>query len=178
MTVKIIGTGLGGRDHINQGIMLRSSRILHIAFAFLLSFALYSCSGYKEVNIGKAEGMKVLNYSQKGIEAEFSVKIKNPNWFGFAIFKSGMQVKLDGIDLGEAKLKEKVRVGPKSDKLHTFTIAADFSKLTPTDYGKLLALVQKRSVNANIKGELKVGNLFYKKKLPVDINQRIDLNKK
>lgn len=157
---------------------MRSLRISQIALAFLLSFLLFSCGSYKDVNIGKAEGMKLVNYSQKGIEAEISVNIKNPNWFGFAIYKTGMQVKLDGIDVGEAKLKHKVHVRPKSDKLHTFTIVADFSKLSTVEYTKLLMLVQKRSVNANIKGDLKVGNFFYKKKLPLDINQRIDLNKK
>ena len=164
-------------SRINQIFMFRSLGIKHIALAFLLSLTLFSCS-YQDVEIGKAEGMKLLNYSQKGVEAEISVQIKNPNWFGFAIYKSGMQVQLDGIDVGEAKLKDKVHVRPKSDKLHTFTIEADFSKLNPADYTKLLMMVQKRSVNANIKGELKVGNLFYKKKLPVNINQRIDLNRK
>lgn len=158
--------------------MLRPLRVTHIALAFLLSFTLFSCKSYQDISIGKAEGMKLINYSQKGVEAEISVNIKNPNWFGFAVYRTGMQVKLDGIDVGEAKLKRKVHVRPKSDKLHTFTIEADFSKLKPADYAKLLMLVQKRSVNANIKGELKVGNLFYKKNLPVDINQRIDLNRK
>lgn len=151
---------------------------IQIALAFLLSFVLFSCKSYQDVNIGKAEGMRLVNYSQKGVEAEISVKIQNLNWFGFAIYKSGMQVKLDGIDVGEAKLKRKVHVKPKSEKVHTFTIEADFSKLNPADYAKLLMMVQKRSVNANIKGDLKVGNLFYKKKLPVDISQRIDLNRK
>ena len=168
---------VGGKSTTNL-IIMRSLKLYHIAFLFLMLFGLSTCGGYKEVNIGKAEGMKLVNYSQKGIEAEFSVNIKNPNWFGFAIYKSGMQVKLDGVDVGEAKLKKKVHVRGKSDKQHTFTIEADFSKLTPADYGKLLLLVQKRSVNANIKGELKVGNFFYKKKLPVDISQRIDMNKK
>jgi LEA14-like dessication related protein len=144
----------------------------------LLAISIFSCKSYEEVSIGKAEGMRLTNYSQKGIEAQVGIRIKNPNRFGFAVYKSNLQVNLDGADVGEAKLKHKVRVKPTSDDVHYFDLGADFSKLSPLDYAKLITIVQKRSVNATIKGEIKVGNLFYKKKIPINISQRIDLNKK
>lgn len=146
-------------------------------FVLLLAVTLFSCKNYEQVTIGKAEGMKLLDYSQKSIKAQVGIKIKNPNRFGFGIYKSSLQINLDGADVGEAKLSKKVRVKPTSDDVHYFNFEADLSKLSPLDYAKLIGMAQKRSVNATIKGELKVGNLFYKKKIPVNITQRIDLNK-
>jgi LEA14-like dessication related protein len=146
-------------------------------FVLLLAVTLFSCKNYQEVSIGKAEGMKLVNYSQKGIEAQVGIRIKNPNKFGFKVYKSSMQVSIDGADVGEAKLKKKVRIKPTSDDVHYFDLGADFSKLNPADLIKLSSAVQKRSVNATIKGEIKVGNLFFKKKIPFNLTQRIDLNK-
>lgn len=149
----------------------------HLLILLLVAALLFSCKNYEDVSIGKAEGMRLVNYSQKGIEAQVGIRIKNPNRFGFKVYKSTMQVSLDGAEVGEAKLKKKVRIKPTSDDVHYFDIGADFSKLNPLDLAKLTQVIQKRSVNATIKGEIKVGNLFYKKKIPINLSQRIDLNK-
>lgn len=157
-------------------VMLRSFFTLRTILPLVLALSLYSCK-YQEVTVGKPQGMKLKNYSQKGIEAEVGIPIKNPNRFGFAIYKSALNVKIEGVEVGDADLS-KVRVKPKSDDVHYFELEVDFSKLNPADYAKLLSLVQKRSVNATIKGELKVGNLFYKKRIPINLNEKIDLNRK
>lgn len=135
-----------------------------------------SCS-LKPISFGGVQDSKVNSLSQKGIDAEFGLKIKNPNGFGFRIYKSEMNLSVNGMDLGTAKLKKGVKIRRKSESVSTFQVVSDFSKLNFSELTKLATLSGGKSANVTLKGELKVGNLFYKKRFPVDLTQRIPLGK-
>jgi LEA14-like dessication related protein len=114
----------------------------------------------------------------KELEAEFSVRIKNDNSFGFTVTKSDLDLSLNGKKLGKVKLKDKVHVRAKSDDPHTFTIKSDLSESGAGGLPALLSIIQSRSPKVKLVGYLKVRSfLFFSKKIPVDIEQSIPLGK-
>lgn len=139
------------------------------AFVFLIS-----CTEYKEVSISSIKNFQVKKLSFTGIEGEIEASIKNPNSLGFKIYKSDCDVYYGGVKLGKAKLTKNVRVAPQSNDSHTFLLKADFSNI---GYQDIVNLMGKSRNNLELKGYIKVGKWFYKKKIPVDKNDVVNLKK-
>lgn len=145
--------------------------------ALVLCSSLWSCKNVQDLSVSKVEGFKIKDLSTKGIDAEVGLRIKNPNTFGFKIYKSGMTLNINGMDVGEAKIAKKIRIKAGSDEVYYFQLKGDFSKLSLFDIPKVIDLLKDKTVNATLKGDIKAGNLFYKKRFPVNLNERVNLNK-
>jgi LEA14-like dessication related protein len=140
----------------------------------LLTISMTSCTEYKEVSISSIRNFRVKSLNLTGIEAEIDAGIKNPNALGFKIYKSDCDVFYGTVKLGKAKLTKNVRVGANSDDTHTFLLKADFSNI---GYQDIATLLGKSRSNLELKGYIKVGKWFYKKKIPVEKNDVVNLKK-
>lgn len=146
-----------------------------ILFAFC-SIVFTSCSDFQEVNFSGIENVNVTSFSQKGVEAIVTARIKNPNSMSFNIYKSEMDVAIGGINAGKAQLSNNINVKAKSEETYTFKISSDFSNLSFADMPRLMAMAMKKEVKVGLKGNLKVGKWFYKRSVPVDITQSVPLD--
>lgn len=144
-------------------------------FFFLCVFLLSSCGEFQEVTFSGLESMKLIKVSQQGAEAEMVVKIKNPNKSAFTIYKSDLDVTLNGITGGKAHLSENVKIKGNSEQSYTFTIKSDFSSISLGDLPKLLSLAKSKNIKVGLKGNLKVGKFLVKKSYPVDMSESIPL---
>lgn len=156
--------------------MYTKSLQLPLILSLLISL-FSSCGNQQNITISKIAGAKVISVSQKGIELELSVKIKNPNSFGFTIYPSDFSIKINNSDVGKAQLKDKVRVKSHSEEEHKLIVKSEFSDLFSGGLSSLMVLIQKKSLDVSLKGELKAGTLFYKKTFPVDLKENISLTK-
>ena len=137
-----------------------------------------SCGPYQDISISKIENTRVTKMDGKVIEAEIDVKINNPNKTGFTIFKSDADVTLNGTPAGKAKLKSKVRIKAKSEETYTFGVTSSLSELTGGDgIASLIGLAFSKSIIIGVKGNIKAGKFFYKKKFPIDVKQKVPLQK-
>ena len=143
----------------------------------LLPFLFYGCRDMEPVSVSRVESAKVTKMDAKGIEMEIGIRIKNPNTFGFSIFRSELDVTLNNSPLGKAVIKKKVKIKANSEDLHTFVVASDFSSLLSGGYQAILAIQQKSSVNIGVKGNIRAGTWFYKKDFPVESKQNVPLSK-
>ena len=146
---------------------------LHLLIVFSITFT--SCTEFKEVTFSGVEGVKVTSLSQQGIEALITVKIKNPNKFSFTVYKSEMDVTVSGINLGKAYISDNVKINRNSEELYTFKINSGFSQLSLMQLPKLLSIAASKTLQVNIKGNLKGGKLFVKRSFPVDVTQNVPL---
>lgn len=144
---------------------------------FLLSVALFSCKEIQPVTMGGVESPKLHKLSREGIEAEFGMKIKNPNNIGITVFPSEFDATINEISVGKIKLHKKVRIKANSDETETFHIKSDFSKLGFGDMAKVLPVVSSGKATIYLKGEVKAGKWYYKKKFPVELKKNISLPK-
>ena len=93
-----------------------------LLLVFAGSLFLLACRTIQPVSVTEIEDVTLSSVSKKEIEMKFSLKIKNPNSFGFFIYKSSMYVKLDALSLGNAELKQKVFVKGNSEDTYTFEV--------------------------------------------------------
>ncbi len=145
-------------------------RNLILLFAAVISLA--SCVDLKEVKCTGINGFKVNKVNTGGIDAQLSLRVNNPNTFGFKLLPSEFSVAYGGIKLGKAKLVKKVKIRASSEADYTFSLNGDFKNLALADVLKLLESFSKKSV-LEVNGELRVGKLFTKKSFPVNIREKI-----
>ncbi len=137
--------------------------------------SMFSCGNIKEVIFNGIENVAIKSLSAKGVEAEISVSIKNPNSFSFTIYKSEMDVTISGIHLGKASISNKIKIKAKSEQVYVFKIKSDFSNLSLADLPKLISLGMSKKVTVGLKGNLKGGKLLIKRSYPVDIVKSVNL---
>lgn len=107
------------------------------------------------------------------MELELNVKIKNPNNFGFNIYPSDFDISFGTTDIGKARLKEKLHINANSEISYKIVVKSDVSKVLSNGFLSIMAMMKNPVIG--IKGELKAGKMFYKKKFPVDFKEKIPL---
>ena len=129
-----------------------------------------SCVGeLKEVSINSINNFKVTKMDLKSMEGEINVSINNPNSKSFKVYRSKATVFVGGNKLGTAKIIKKVKIPANSSVDNTFVLHGDFKNL---DFGTIANITMGKPA-IEIKGYLKVGKWFYKKKFPIDQKQKI-----
>jgi LEA14-like dessication related protein len=102
-------------------------------------FVLSSCYNLKEVQYTGVQGFKVDRISTSGLEGDVILGVKNPNTFGFSIYKSEFDVTYSGVYLGKAKLAKRVFIKGKTEENYGFHLVSDFKDVNLLDVMKLLS---------------------------------------
>jgi LEA14-like dessication related protein len=144
----------------------------------LLSVVLFSCGSIEPVTIGGIQNTNVKSLSPAGVDFSFGMKIKNPNKMGVTVFPASFDANVNGIDVGKVKLSKKVKIKAKSDDVAEFNIKSDFSKLGIGELGNIISMVASKSATVTLKGEIKVGKWYCKKKFPIELTKTINLSTK
>lgn len=152
-------------------------KFLLLAIYCSLGIAFFSCMEIQPVTIGGVENPKLKKLSREGIEADFDMRIKNPNNMRITVFPSQFEATINDISVGKVKLTKKVRIKANSDEKETFHIKADFSKLGIGDITKVMPIVSSGKASIYLKGNVRAGKWFYKKRFPVDMKKTISLSK-
>jgi LEA14-like dessication related protein len=144
-------------------------------FVFLFSLFLSSCGDFEELTFSGIQGVKVTKMSREGVEAEITARIKNPNSSSFKIYKSELDVTLNGIPCGKAHITDAVRIHANCEEDYTFRIRSDLSSLNMADLPKILSMAMSKNAKVGLKGNLKAGKFLVKKSYPVEISRNIPL---
>jgi LEA14-like dessication related protein len=152
--------------------MIKKTLYLPILLSLLF---LASCRDLKDITLTNVDSFSIQKMSLQEIEGELQLTIKNPNTVGFSIYKSEFDIIYGDVKLGKAKLHKRVRIGANSEKSYVFKLKSNPESLNLTDVMKLIGNASSGTIR--IKGELKAGKLFIKKRFPVDYVDRINLQK-
>ncbi len=149
-------------------------RQIFLSAIFISFFA--SCK-FEEVTVSKVEDFKIISLGAEGIEAEISLRIKNPNKYGFSVYSSDLNVQLNGTDIGKAVILNKVKIKKKSEDIHKVIVKSTFSQALTGGLSVLTSTLGRKSATIAVKGEIKAGKVFYKKTFPVDVKEKVRLTK-
>lgn len=147
-------------------------------FVFYIIFAsmfLFSCKEFKEISVTNVDSFHLNKITSEKIEAEVNVTINNPNNIGFSIYPSEFEVVFSGIRLGKAKLNKRVHIDGKTEKVYSFKLNSKIADLNPLDALQLLNLG--KLGNIEVKGELKAGKFYLKRKFPVNYTDKVKIFK-
>ena len=139
-------------------------------FILVLLFSISSCKEFKEVKVIGVENFKIKKVSLEGIEADIKLTIKNPNAFGFSIYPSEFDIIFSSLNLGKAKLKNRVHIDSNCEKGYVFELNSSFKGMNLMDLTKLVSGLNLGALQ--VKSDLKVGKIWVKKKFPIDYNTR------
>ncbi len=146
-------------------------KILKNIFIALSGLLLSSCFGeLKEISIISINDFKVTKLTAEGIEGEIKVTINNPNTIGFKVFRSKADIMYGDLKLGKAKLVKKVKIPANSNTEHTFLLKGNFKDASMAD---IPGLLMGKSKQMEIKGYIKAGKWYYKKRFPIDEKQKL-----
>ena len=151
-------------------------RKIKLLFPILILF-FSACKEMKPVSVSAIESARIIKMASDGMELELNIKIKNPNNFGFNIYRSDFDVKFSNVEIGTAHLKKKVHINANSEITHSFIITSDLSKIIGGGLVSIMLILQKKNTTVNIKGDIVAGKIFYKEKFPIDFNENISIDK-
>jgi LEA14-like dessication related protein len=145
-------------------------------YFFILFFALLlaSCKNYKEVQCTGIKGFKINKVNTAGIDANIQLGIKNPNAMGFSIYPSEFDIFYNGTSLGKAKLSKRVHINATTEGVYDFNLNSDFKNGGLKDVMRLVGGMGNGMVE--VKGNLKAGKFYLKKKFPIAVKERLSLN--
>ena len=108
-----------------------------------------------------------------GIEGEVIIGIKNPNNIGFSIYPSEFDIVYTGIKLGKARLKKRVHIDGNSEKLYVFKLKTSMKDMNLMDVMSMVSM--KNLGKIEVRGTLKAGKFYLKKRIPVNFSENIGL---
>lgn len=136
---------------------------LHFCLFILFSIILTSCLSVKEVSLQEIEQFKIKKITKEGMQTEITVKIKNPNNFGFYIYSGQADVQFINLPLGKAHLIKKIYIPAHSTESYNLLLNTTFDKITMQDI--LNTLYKPNSLKLKINGHIKVGKFLLRKKI-------------
>lgn len=148
------------------------NRFIGFLTALIFSFLLTSCKDFKEVQCTGVKGFKINTINTQGIDADIMLGIKNPNNMGFSIYKSEFDVVYSGVNLGKARLTKRVHINANAEETYSFNLKSDFKNINLSEIMKLMSAGNARST-VEVKGDLKAGKFYMKKKFPIDVKERV-----
>lgn len=132
-----------------------------------------SCTEFKEVTVTGVDSFKINKIDTKEMQAEIKLMIKNPNSSGFSIYPSEFDIVYSGIHLGKAKLYKRVHIDSNSEHAYSFELKSNLGELNFLDVTKLLS--GSNLGKLEIKGDLKAGKFYLKKKFPINFSDKVSL---
>jgi LEA14-like dessication related protein len=141
----------------------------------LIFFAVFfnSCEEFQELQVSGVKSFRLTKVSAAGIEGEVILGIKNPNSRGFSIYPSEFDVTYSGIKMGKARLYKRVHIDANCEKMYVFKLKTDPKDINLMD---MLGLVNGGKMGKiEVKGNLKAGKFYIKRRFPVDFSEKIGL---
>jgi len=125
--------------------------------------------------ITKVEGVKISGIGLTGVKGKIKVKITNPTCADVTIFKSKLDVKINDISVGTARIKRRIVIPANSEVDEELSFRPGYSKMELSDILKVPSTIKERNFKLSVKGNLKEGNRFDKKQVYVNIENNINM---
>ena len=149
--------------------MKNIKQISTIAFAAIM---LSSCAVH-EIELVRVEDFKVKSFNTKGATVEVKARIKNPNSFGFKVKSSDLKLLVGNNQVGNIILKDKIKIKRNAEETYTFVLQSDLAQMLGGGLLGTLGMMSQGNLNVKVKGDIKAGNVFYTKRIPINIDEKL-----
>lgn len=140
----------------------------------LLIVIFNSCSMMQEVQVGDVQEIKINQIRKGRLDLELYIPIENSGKLNLKITKIDLDLKLNGIELGNISNNEKVLINKMSNEIYVFPVEVELKGLIKTTMA-LISLAEKSKAEYKLTGNLKVKYLCIKKSIHIDEKGIVDL---
>lgn len=146
-----------------------------LSVLFLIVGLFTSCNSIEDLELIGSPQIKLTGIDSDGLKLGLVVKIRNPNKYSFHVKKGHFNVQINGNDIGDAKLSDKVKIDANSTAVYTFPVSA---KLQGEDLtlNLILGTIMRGQFDLKLDGTVKAGSLlFINDSFDVEWEERVSL---
>jgi LEA14-like dessication related protein len=103
----------------------------------------------------------------------FDFIIKNPNRIGIVIKPSSIHLNIAGQDVGWVRIEEKIKIKRKSENSYPFMLVGNSGDFVKSGFSSIWSLITGNGVDFKMKGVVKAGVFFFKKKWKIDFTYKM-----
>ena len=155
-------------------MILKKYSFLVVTF-FFASLFLFSCIEYKDVVVKDVSDINVKSLTTDKVEIEFKMLIDNPNKYQISVVDSDLELFIKNDKIGSAKIKKKIVLPKNSTHNHTVVIETGLADMLSGALPVLLGLMFDKSIELQVKGEIRARAKSLSKSFPVDFKERVKL---
>jgi len=150
------------------------AKVISILLACLLFLivGLTSCEVYKDVKVKRVEDFDLSELTNSHVSALLRIGIENPNPYKITLFKSDLELRLDGNRAGTLRLDEPVVLEPRSNKVYEVKVITNLSDVEGL-LGNALSLMFKDEIELEAIGYVQAKGLGVKKMVPFNFKKSI-----
>ncbi len=149
---------------------------LNAIVIIILALLFNSCMEYRDVEVVEVSNVGIKGISLSGIDIGVSMQIKNPNKYDISIVDSDLTLFAEGKKVGNAHVKEKIKIPKKSNKVHHFTVQSNPADIVSNAIPLLMSLMSKTTLEVQITGDIKAKAKGLSKRFPVDFKDKVKLD--
>ena len=142
----------------------------------LLSVFFSSCTFVKPIKVSDVESVKLKKISLSHIDMLVSLPIENPNIFSFTVTELNLAIKINDIYIGDIQEASQKVIKAKSKQIVSFPVRVEIRNVLTGALG-LVSAFGNSHVNVNITGNVKAKSWLFKKKIDVNTNSKVRVNK-
>lgn len=146
-----------------------STKILYL---LLVVLTLTSCEIYKDVKVKRVEDFDLSELTNSHVSASLRIGIENPNPYKITLFKSDLELRLDGNRAGTLRLDEPVVLEPKSDRVYEVKVITNLTDVEGL-LGNALSLMFKEEIELDAMGYVEAKGLGVKKMVPFNFKKSL-----
>ena len=149
--------------------------LLRIGLITLFSVVfLTSCFDYEDVDFKGVQNIELEDRSGGIITLRMDMKVNNPNNYNIKIKKSSLDVFVNGSKVGKTKMKNNIVLKKNHQDVYPLYLTLSEKELKSSALSSIGSLLTGR-MKVRIKGEIKAKVYGVGKKVPIDLEESVNL---
>jgi LEA14-like dessication related protein len=152
-------------------IMLRKIPL----FVLIMTLPLLWGCEFKDVQLESIEEISLESLQGGQIDGTIHMVLSNPNAFSITVKSADFKLYNGNVKLGEASLRKAFKIDANSSKSYPVQLSGNLSNALAGGFMGLAGALTGKKPKVTIKGELKAGNFFFTKKVPIEEETELPL---
>ena len=148
---------------------------LNIFLIVLTVITLTSCE-FKDVKLKRVQDFEVNSLRGGKLDATINLVLSNPNSFPITVKSGEFELFSGKKSLGDAQLKKAFKINANSTEVYPVQLTGNMGDMITAGLTGLAGLLSGKKPEVLVKGELKVGNFFIHKKVPIEIKTELPMS--
>ncbi|NQV51768.1 MAG: LEA type 2 family protein [Flavobacteriales bacterium] len=141
-----------------------------------MTVLLVSGCEFKDVELDRVDRFEINRFEEGKLDATLTLVLTNPNSFPITVKSGEFQIYSGKMHLGDAHLAKSFKINANSTEDYEVDVKGTVGDAIAAGLSGLASLLTGKKPEMIIKGELKAGNFFYSKKVPIELKTDMPLS--
>lgn len=153
------------------------TRFIFKRFLFACAIMLFfSGCEFKDIELQKVDDVKIESVKKGDIKGVITLQLNNPNGFAVTVKEADFKIMVDKSEVGTAVLSESFKIKANSVETYPVKLNGDISGALNGGIVGIVGILLGKDPKLMLVGEIKAGNIFISKTIPVEIETEIPIS--